>query len=123
VEPIVVPAPPKTAFNKNRRVSDLLLAQLKHFQHVAQKQGLHVDPALVRDIATEAGAARYIATVTKQIRAQARPSGIALVVPAPAAPVPQPGVVREMAAAPLLPAAPPSKSATKTPRKKTKSRS
>jgi hypothetical protein len=122
VEPIVVPAPPKSAFNKNRRVSDLLLHQLRHFQHVAHKQGMQVDPALARDIATEAGAARYIATVTRQIRAQARPSGIALVPPAPAAPAPQTGVVRTMAAAPQAPATPRSKPAAKKAKKRTKSR-
>jgi hypothetical protein len=70
VEPIPVPAPPKSSFNKNRRVSDLLLGQLKHFQHVEHKQGIQVDPALSRDIQTEAGAARYIAKITRTIRRQ-----------------------------------------------------
>jgi hypothetical protein len=79
VEPISVPAPPKSSFNKNRRVSDLLLAQLKHFQHVEHKQGITIDPALARDIQTEAGAARYITQITRAIRSQSKPSGIAVV--------------------------------------------
>jgi hypothetical protein len=81
VEPIPVPAPPKTAFNKNRSVSDLLRAQLLHFQHVEQKRGIQLDPALKRDLLTEAGAARYIASMTRAIRSQSqsKPEGIALV--------------------------------------------
>lgn len=88
MEPIPVPAPPKSSFNKNRRVSDLLLAQLKHFQHVEHKQGITIDPALARDIHTEAGAARYITQVTRAIRSQSKPSGIAVVPSATPAPKP-----------------------------------
>jgi hypothetical protein len=109
VDPIVVPAPPKSAFNKNRRVSDLIQSQLKHFQHVAHKKGMQLDPALARDIATEAGAARYIAAVMRQLRAQPKSAVIAMPAPAPAA---QPGVIRDMAAAP-----PPAKPAAKKPKK------
>jgi hypothetical protein len=69
VDPIPVPAPPRSAYNENRRVSDLLLSQLKHFQHVAQKRGtLEIPAALSRDIYTEGGAARYIAAVTRALR-------------------------------------------------------
>lgn len=71
METIMVPAPPKSAFNKNRPVSDLILHQLQHFQHVVEKHGMKIDPALERDLATEGGAARYIATVTREMRAQA----------------------------------------------------
>jgi hypothetical protein len=77
MEPIFVPAPPKSAFNKNRRVSDLLLHQLKHFQHVERKNGIQIDPALSRDIYTEAGAARYITQITRAIRAQSQAQGLA----------------------------------------------
>ena len=70
MEPIHVPAPSKTSFNKHRRVSDLLYSQLKHFQHVAEKQGIAIDPALPREIHTEGGAARYITAVTRAIREQ-----------------------------------------------------
>jgi hypothetical protein len=68
MEPIRIQPVPKTSFNKHRRVSDLLLSQLKHFQHVAQKQGIDIDPALPREIHTEGGAARYIIAVTRAVR-------------------------------------------------------
>jgi hypothetical protein len=69
VDPILVPAPPRSAYNQNRRVSDLLFSQLKHFQHVAEKHGALGIPAdLSRDIYTEGGAARYIAAVTRALR-------------------------------------------------------
>jgi cell division septation protein DedD len=86
VDPISVPAPPRSAYNQNRRVSDLLLSQLKHFQHVEMKRGdLGIDPAIARDIYTEAGAARYIAAVTVALR-EKTPATAAQVssVPAPA---------------------------------------
>lgn len=86
MEPIFVPAPAKSAFNKNRRVSDLLISQLKHFQHVEKKNGIEIHPALAADIHTEAGAARYIAQITRAIRAQAKPAGIAAVPASPAKP-------------------------------------
>jgi hypothetical protein len=68
MEPIPIQPVPKTSFNKHRRVSDLLLSQLKHFQHVAHKQGIEVDAALPREIYTEGGAARYITAVTRAVR-------------------------------------------------------
>jgi hypothetical protein len=69
VDPIPVPAPPRSAYNANRRVSDLLFSQLKHFQHVEQKHGaLGIPAELSRDIYTEGGAARYIAAVTRALR-------------------------------------------------------
>lgn len=86
MEPIPVPAPPKSAFNKNRRVSDLLLAQLRHFQHVEHKQGIVIDPALARDLQTEGGAARYIAQMTRAIRSQAKTTPMAIVPKAAAKP-------------------------------------
>ena len=86
MEPIFVPAPAKSAFNKNRRVSDLLISQLKHFQHVEKKNGIEIHPALAADIHTEAGAARYIAQITRAIRALAKPAGIAAVPASPAKP-------------------------------------
>jgi hypothetical protein len=72
VEPILVPAPPKSAFNKNRPVSDLLAGQLKHFQHVEHKHGIAIDRASSSDLHTEAGAASYILKMTQAIRSQAR---------------------------------------------------
>ena len=55
MDPILVPAPPRSSYNQNRRVSDLLFSQLKHFQHVVQKHGALGIPAdLERDLYTEA---------------------------------------------------------------------
>jgi hypothetical protein len=71
VNPIVVAAPPRSAYNPNRRVSDLLFSQLKHFQHVELKRGdLGIDPELARNIYTEGGAAQYIAAVTNALRSR-----------------------------------------------------
>jgi hypothetical protein len=71
VEPIVVPAPPRSAYNRNRRISDLLLSQLKHFQHVEKKSGdFGIDPEIARNIHTEGGAAKYIAAITTTLRAR-----------------------------------------------------
>ena len=71
MNPIAVAAPPRSAHNPNRRVSDLLLSQLKHFQHVELKRGdLGIDPELARNIYTEGGAAQYIAAVTHALRSR-----------------------------------------------------
>jgi hypothetical protein len=72
VNPIVVAAPPRSAYNPNRRVSDLLVSQLKHFQHVELKRGdLGIDPELARNSYTEGGAAQYIAAATSALRSRA----------------------------------------------------
>jgi hypothetical protein len=69
VNPILVPAPPRSAYNPNRRVSDLLLSQVRHFQHIELKRGDVGIPAdVARDVYTEGGAARYIAALTKALR-------------------------------------------------------
>ena len=80
MEPIRVPKPSPHAFHKNRRISDLLLSQVAHFQHVAQKRSLRVDREVARDVHTEGGAARFIATVTRALR-KAGSSKAATVVP------------------------------------------
>jgi hypothetical protein len=65
---ILVPGPPKESFNKDRRISDLLLSQVKHFQHVEAK----LDPSLRTNfssrILTENAAAQYIAQMTDLLR-------------------------------------------------------
>ncbi|HEY0795671.1 MAG TPA: hypothetical protein VGD64_07800 [Acidisarcina sp.] len=82
MQPIFVPAPPKSSFNKNRAPSDLLIGQLRHFQHVEHKSDIAIDAATALDIHTEAGAARYILALTRAIRQQsAKPVGIAVVPP------------------------------------------
>jgi hypothetical protein len=72
MDPIHVPGPPKEAFNKNRRVSDLIRAQVNHLKHIESKlppnlfQGIPQHP-----IVTEDDAARYIAPMTRMLRARA----------------------------------------------------
>ncbi len=81
MDPISVPAPPRSAYNPNRRVSDLLYSQLQHFQHIEKKRGdLGIDPAIAANIHTEGGAAIYIAAVTNALRGTT--SNSALPVPA-----------------------------------------
>lgn len=71
MEPILVPGPPKEAFNKNRRVSDLIRAQVNHLKHIeaklppSERQGIPQHP-----IVTEDDAARYIAPMTQLLRAR-----------------------------------------------------
>jgi hypothetical protein len=88
MDPIHVPGPPKEAFNKNRRVSDLIRAQVNHLKHIEAKlppslrQGIPQHP-----IVTEDDAARYIAPMTQLLRAQtATPSAGPTLVPAGAPP-------------------------------------
>ena len=65
MEPIRVPAPPKQAFNKHRRVSDLIRKQVHHFKHLEPKLPEHLRSALPQHpIVTEDDAARYIAPMT-----------------------------------------------------------
>ena len=69
METILVPAPPASAFNKDRPLSDLLKQQLRHFQHVEARLPLerrsNFSP---QELATPAGAARYIAHMTRLLR-------------------------------------------------------
>jgi hypothetical protein len=113
VQPIPVPAPPRSAYNPNRRISDLLKSQLKHFQHIAQKRGsLGIEPAIARNIDTEAGAAHYIAAMTRALRGQAPAAAPKLAV------VPAPKAVRKPAAEVTRIAAAASKPTTKSSKKK-----
>jgi hypothetical protein len=71
---IQVPGAPKESFNKHRPISDLLLSQVKHFQHVEAK----LDPSLrtsfsPRDVRTENTAAQYIAQMTSILRGHTPP--------------------------------------------------
>lgn len=131
MDPIDVFPPPSSAYNPNRRASDLIVGQLKHFQHLEQKHDhLNIDPAVSRDIHTEAGAARYIAAITRALRGQpaAKPKKLAVM---PAAKRPKklsPAIVRHprAIAAVATPAAPskstPKKSAKKSAAKKPSTR-
>ena len=117
MDPILVPAAPRSAYNQNRRVSDLLFSQLKHFQHVVQKHGALWIPAdTASDVYTEGGAARYIAAVTRALRGTVSPQPAE--VAAVSAPSPRkerrktvPGLAVSATAAST--AAPPKKSAAK----------
>ena len=88
---ILVPAPPKSAFNKNRPVSDLLQHQLKHFRHIEARLPNELHSGMTaRDLHTENGAAQYIAHITEALKSLHQVS-------APAAPSPIP--IRRRAAA------------------------
>jgi hypothetical protein len=66
MEPIRVPAPPKEAFNKHRRMSDLIKAQISHLKHLENKLPEEIRGALPQHhLVTEDDAARYIAPMTK----------------------------------------------------------
>ena len=69
MEPIRVPAPPKSAFNKHRRVSDLIRKQVDHFKHLEHKLPEHVRSGIPQHhVVTEDDAARYIAPMTALLR-------------------------------------------------------
>jgi hypothetical protein len=92
MEPIVVPAIPKEAFNKHRRISDLVRNQVEHFRHVEQKLPQDVREKLPsHEIATEDEAARYIHAMTAYLLSRPRPKkaatkAVAIKAPAPALP-------------------------------------
>ncbi len=71
---ISIPHPPPAAMNKNRPISDLIKAQLRHVQHAesARLPKEKRDGRLPKDIHTEAEAASYIAAVTKILHPQGR---------------------------------------------------
>jgi hypothetical protein len=65
---IQVPATPRKAFNKNRRMSDLIRAQIEHFHHLEQKMPAALQSGLDPDsLVTEADAARYVAHMTQAL--------------------------------------------------------
>ena len=110
MDPIPVPAPPRSAYNPNRRVSDLLYSQLQHFQHIEKKRGdLGIDPAIAANIHTEGGAAIYIAAVTNALRGTKMPA------PATLATVPTPTPAKKPSA---IKKSTPSKKASKKSAKK-----
>jgi hypothetical protein len=109
MEPIRVPGPSPTAFHKNRRISDLLLSQIRHFQHVAQKRSLKIHPEIARDVLTEGGAARYIATVTRALSAPSVPAKLVPVDRGSKTRPGKPGTVTRIAAATKEPKPGPSK--------------
>ena len=76
MEPIHVPAPPRQAFNKNRRISDLILAQIRHLKHLEEKLPAQLREQLPQhSIVTEDDAARYIAPMTRLLRGEGAAAG------------------------------------------------
>jgi hypothetical protein len=72
MEPIHVPPTPSQAFDKNRRISDLIRAQISHLKHLEDKMPAQLRQQLPQHpIVTEDDAARYIAPMTRLLRAQA----------------------------------------------------
>lgn len=75
MEPIRVPRPPKEAFNKQRRVSDLIAKQVEHFRHVEAKLSDAQRASLPQGhIRTEHEAAQYISAVTQLLLAKPTPA-------------------------------------------------
>jgi hypothetical protein len=69
MEPIHVPPPPKEAFNKHRRISDLIKAQIGHLKHLEEKVPQEIRDTLPQhQIVTEDDAARYIGAMTSVLR-------------------------------------------------------
>lgn len=69
-----VPTPSDESMNRNRPISDLIKAQLKHIHHAerARLPKHKRDGRKPEDISTEAEAASYIAAVTKVLHPQRR---------------------------------------------------
>jgi len=90
MEPIRVPGPPKAAFNKQRPMSDLIKAQIRHFKHLEHKLPPESRSAIPQHrIITEDDAARYIAPMSKLLRSERAPSAaVTPFVAKPAAHVP-----------------------------------
>ena len=85
MEPIRVPGPPKAAFNKQRPMSDLIKAQVRHFKHLEHKLAPESRTAIPQHhIITEDDAARYIAPMSRLLRSESAAS--AAVTPFPAKP-------------------------------------
>ena len=65
MDPVHVPRPPQSSFNKNRPISDLIKAQIKHFQHLEAKlPPQDRSPLAAHELTTESAAAQYIAHMT-----------------------------------------------------------
>lgn len=109
---IHVPAPPASAFHKERPISDLLRGQLRHFEHIESRLPAELRSTIPpRDRLTEDGAARYIAHLTQALQSQAA-----------APPAPRPVLVpsRPKPRKPPVPTTLPAIAATATPPPKSK---
>jgi hypothetical protein len=95
MEPILVPGTPTEAFNKHRRISDLVKKQVEHFQHIEDRLSSDVRASLPQlpqlDDVTENEAARYISAMTSYLLSRPRPKQaakktVAMKPPAPVRP-------------------------------------
>jgi hypothetical protein len=74
MEPVLVPLPPKEAFNKGRLISDLVRNQIDHFKHVEATLPQSVRATIPQHpIVTENDAARYIHAMTTYLLSQPQP--------------------------------------------------
>jgi hypothetical protein len=73
MEPILVPKPPKEAFNKDRLISDLVRHQVEHFKHVEESLPADIRAKIPQHaIVTENDAARYIHVMTTYLLSRPR---------------------------------------------------
>jgi hypothetical protein len=92
MEPILVPGTPKEAFNKHRRISDLVRKQVEHFKHIEERLSDEVRASLPQhEVVTENEAARYISAMTTYLLSRPRPKQaakktVAIKPPAPVRP-------------------------------------
>lgn len=79
---IRVGAPPKSAFNQDRPISDLIRSQIEHLKHVEERLTPEERSTIpTGEIRTEAEAARYIAAMTAVLQSGARIEQTAEVAP------------------------------------------
>lgn len=84
IREIPVPKVPASAFNKNRKPSDLIRRQLEHLQHVvARHPAGGVLAAQAKRVRTEGQAAAFIGRATQLLHAEGRPAPEAPVPPVP----------------------------------------
>ena len=123
MEPILIPSVPREAFNKHRRMSDLVRHQVDHFKHIESKLPANIRAKLPQHaIVNEGEAARYIGAMTAYLLTRPIPATPALkrktaTIKAPVATRPRPPLALAAAAAPA-----PRKSASPkktTPKKET----
>ena len=104
MEPILIPSVPTEAFNKHRRISDLVRKQVEHFKHIEDKLRADVREKLPHHtIITEDDAARYIAAMTTYLLSRPRLKLVtkkAVAIKPPAPPRPSPPLALAAAAAP-----------------------
>jgi hypothetical protein len=104
MEPVLIPSVPREAFNKHRRVSDLVYKQIEHFKHIEKKLPPEVSAKIPQhEIVTEDDAARYISAITAYLLSRPRPKEVAkeaVAIKQPAPPRPSRLLALAAAAAP-----------------------